>query len=232
MARTINDLFNEMLRKAPRFIGDDPIGALLLYALAHGVRRVDLVLDDMVARLDRSTATGAALDALLDLLGLRPRDAWEDDEDVAARAYLSGRGPTPGYLKEEVRASMAHEAVEATYTEPRLLVADLDLYADIAGALVGELPAVGGELLVSSLTLPILEPVTSPAAEYADVDAYADLSFGGHLAADLERDPYVRIAALMDRLTPAGVAQRLEIVDTVEDHHVPLIWRTTSGFIL
>lgn len=232
MARPINDLFNELLRKAPRFMADDPIGALLLYAMAHGVRRVDLVLDDLVARLDRTTATGAALDALLERLGLRRRDAWEDDEDVAARAYLSGRGPTPGYLMDEVRASLAGEAIEATYCDPFLLVADVDLYADVAEAIVGALPSEGGALLMAHVVIPPLEALLSAAGEYVDVDAYMDLSFMGHLDADLERDPYQRIAALVGALRPAGVASRLEIVDTLEDAHVPLIWRTTSGFIL
>jgi len=232
MARTLNELFEALKKKAPLFVADDPIGRLVLEALAWGMRAADLALDAMTGRLDRLTATGSDLDAILTNLGLRPRDAWEDDEDVAARAYVSGRGPTPGHLVDEMTAALAREAVELTYAEPRLLCWDLDFYWDIAGVVVGPLTVEGGSLHLVSVSCPLLEAVTSPAGEYLDVDFYQDLSFLAHLDADLERDPYRRLARTLDALTPAGVAHRLEIVDTPEDPHVALIWRTTSGFIL
>lgn len=232
MARNLTDVFNELIRKAPRYIADDPIGALLIYGLAQAIVRADLVVDDLTGRLSRFTATGGALDALLDLLGLRPRDAWEEDEDVAARAYLAGRGPTPAHIMDEVRASLAGEAIEATYSEPALLMMDLDFYWDVAGGILLALPSDGGARFEYAVTIPPLEAMLSPGGEYLDVDFYQDLSFLSHLDADLERDPYQRIARVLDSLTPAGVAHRLEIVDTLEDAHMPLIWRTTSGFIL
>jgi hypothetical protein len=229
MARSLVDLEAELTKKAPRFVGDDPIGQLILRALARAIRAADLRLDVLTARLDRATAAAGWLDFILINLGLRPRDAWEDDAAVRGRAYLAPDGPTPAAISDAARASYApSEALELTLTEPLLIVLDVDFYWDLPGATFS---ALDGARFLVALTVPVLEPHTS-SDEVLDVDFYWNLAYLDPWLSDLMRNPYLRIAQELDRRTPAGVAQLMVLEDTVEDAHIPLIWLTTTGFIL
>lgn len=229
MARTLVELQAELSKKAPRFIADNATGQLLLKALATAIRAGDVVLDGFVAALDRATASGYWLDARLDNLGLRPRDAWEDDEAVAERAIIAPDGPTPAAIVAATQAAIpTPSGHEVTLSEPRLMVVDVDLFCDVPGCI---LTALDGPREMVALVVPMVCPHTSSDV-FVDVDFYPDFAYLDPLFVDFERNPYLRQASELDRRTPAAVAQHFVITDTVEDAHIPLIWLTTTGFIL
>lgn len=236
MARSSATILKTLTTLAPGFISDTIEGVALLKMLGQSVLDGENYVDTLTTYVTREGAPLAWLISLAKSRGIT-REPWETKEDLAARAFIHPRGCTTPYIKSELLRQIAPKGYKVTITSPTLLFCDLDegfgLFCDLPTHLVYEQAPLYG----LAIMVPLVE-VVDVGQGFADLEAGSELALVADLddglvslpyRVDLDREPYHRMQDALTHTIPGGTAFRLEIRDTIQPVHLPLIYRTYPG---
>lgn len=180
MARSQEDISEELDRSAPHWLRLDDLGAVMLEGLAAALAYVDQVREDRREQYFRQTAEGDHLDAIGDEVDV-PRRPGEGDDDYRSRIVRHVHRGSVGHVLEECERILGwggREAWRIEYREPLWDVADHgEVFADDPGsvAIGPDPPKYWGHLVFYMPdALELDDPAFADEGEaFADQDAYA-----------------------------------------------------------
>lgn len=214
MGRTKEIIAAELENLAPSWFRN-AVGRALLGGLARVLATMESTADGWQSELHAGTAS----DGMLDSHGIDSgveRDPWEDDETFRARAISESRGPTPAFLEAEAnRTAFPYlEGHRIELQEPKLAVADVDVFADVTPVF----PFGNSARFPIFTELPIAE-VPAAGGSFADL-SFADFDFAAPTIRSLERAEFSRPIRAIERYRPAGVGHLAEVRDSAQLAHL------------
>ena len=215
MGRTKATIAVELEDLAPSWFRN-PVGRALLGGLAHLLATMESTADDWQTEIHSGTASDGMLDSHGTDSGVE-RDPWEDDETFRARSVSESRGPTPAFLEDEAnRVAFPYtEGHRIELQEPKLAVADLDVFADITPVF----PRGDAPVRFPIFTeLPLAE-VPAATGFFAGL-SFADFDHATPTIHNLDRDEFARPIAAIERFRPAGVGYLAEVRDVAQLAHL------------
>jgi hypothetical protein len=215
MGRTKETIAAELEDLAPSWFRN-PVGRALLGGLAQLLATMESVADEWQVELHSGKASGGMLDSHGLDAGVE-RDPWEDDETYRSRAVSEPRGPTPAFLETEAnRVAFPYlEGHRIELQEPKLAVADVDVFSDITPVFpFGHAPV----RLPVFTELPLAE-VPAATGSFADL-SFADFDHATPSIHSLERDEFARPINAIERFRPAGVGYIAEVLDSAQLAHL------------
>lgn len=235
--RTKSEVLAHLTHNAPRFLSGDPIGLLLLEALALLFSASETLIESLRALLFRQTSSGEWLDEIGREIGVDRRPG-EGDDDYAARLILSARGVTPDALRAEIADLVARlygEGYQIRFYEPRVrgIYSGHSAFSDFSGTIT--LPDRPGEPAAADLIWLAFPKLERRAMISASKFAFSDFSFSDRAAAVdqieagfsryLERE----VMLTLRRWRAAGVAVGATIEDLPQVAWFALLFDTPSG---
>jgi hypothetical protein len=229
MARTKQEILDQLASNSPRWFREEPIAYALLSMLAALFRTAELTAEAFLALVFRQTSEDEYLDEIGAEIGVE-RFPGESDDDYRERLIIKARAVTPDAILERINNLIFHylgEGFDAKLSEPRLRFLDRAFFVDDPRSIT--LPDDHPKYLFRVI-LPVW-PVRNQARNFFTDHSFTDAGYQGDDDDASRRFLTLEIIKILEEARAAGVASSIEVRDTAQGAMISALFGNFDGIL-